>query len=75
MHLFFVDVREMLHFTNLTHQMVCFIEPSEKSFLETVWKRASIFKIYLADDCMNHLSITNYHHLPYVAAGFVRSQD
>ena len=48
---------------NLMHQMVCYTEPSEKSSLETVWKRAGTFKKYLAGDWMNHLSITVYHCL------------
>ena len=42
---------------NLTRQMVCYTEPSEKLSLETVWKRAGTFRKYMAGDWMNHLSI------------------
>ena len=48
---------------NLMRQMVCFTESSEKSSLETVWKRSGSFKKYLAGDKMNHLSITVYQGL------------
>ena len=44
---------------DLTRQMVCYTEPSEKSSLETVWKRADTFKKYVAGDWMNHRI---YHH-------------
>ena len=43
--------------SNLSRQMVCYTEPSEKPSLETVWKRAGTFKKILAGDWMNHLSI------------------
>ena len=48
---------------NLTRQMVCYTEPSEKLSLETVWKRTGTFKKYLASDKMHHPSITVYHGL------------
>ena len=57
---------------NLMRQMVCYTEPSEKSSMETVWKRAGTFKKYLAGDWMNHLSITV---LLCKAAGLTRSRE
>lgn len=58
--------------TNLKRQMVCSIEPSEMSSLETVLKRADSFKNYLACDCMKHLSLS-IDVLPCETAGLLRS--
>ncbi len=42
------------------HLTVCFIQPSGKAPLETVWKRADTMKKYLAGNWINHLSATIY---------------
>lgn len=45
-------------FHNLMPQIVSYTEPSEKSSLETIWKRAGTFKKYWAGDWMNHLLLS-----------------
>ena len=50
---------------NLTRQMICCTELSERLYVETILKRARTFKNYLAGDWMTHLSIIVYNHLTF----------
>lgn len=59
----FLVCTEVIHLTHWFDNRMVYTEPSEKLSLETVWKRASIFKTYLAGDWMSHLSITTYHRV------------
>ena len=51
-------------FVNLMIQMGGYTEPSGKSSLESVWKRAGTFRKCLPGDRMNHLSIM--HHVDHI---------